>query len=62
MILASASPLKKSHQEVADDLGVSRENVSRVLSELRGRGWVQLGRRRIDTLDAEALRSFVEQE
>lgn len=62
MILASGSPLKKSHQEVADDLGVSRENVSRVLSELRGRGWVRLGRRRIDTLDAEALRSFVEQE
>ncbi|HSG97898.1 MAG TPA: Crp/Fnr family transcriptional regulator, partial [Woeseiaceae bacterium] len=55
LILASGSPLNKSHQEMADDLGVSRENVSRALSELRGRGWVRLGRRRIDTLDAQAL-------
>lgn len=62
LILASGSPLNKSHQEMADDLGVSRENVSRALSELRGRGWVRLGRRRIDTLDAQALRSFIEQD
>jgi CRP/FNR family transcriptional regulator len=61
LILESGSPLNKSHQELADDLGVSRENVSRVLSELRGRGWVHLGRRRIDVLDAEALRAFIEQ-
>ena len=61
LILASGSPLKKSHQEMADDLGVSRENVSRALSELRGRGLVRLGRRRIDTLDAKALRAFIEQ-
>lgn len=62
MILASGSPLNKSHQEMADDLGVSRENVSRVLSELRGRGWIRVGRRRVDTLDADALRSFIDQE
>lgn len=62
LILASGSPVNKSHQEMADDLGVSRENVSRVLSELRNRGWIQLGRRRIDTLDAESLRSFIDQE
>lgn len=62
LILASGSPIRKSHQEMADDLGVSRENVSRVLSELRERGWIRLGRRRIDTLDAAALRSFIDKE
>jgi CRP/FNR family transcriptional regulator len=62
LILAGGSPLNKSHQEMADDLGVSRENVSRVLSEFRGRGWIQLGRRQIDTLDPEALRAFIDQE
>ena len=29
MILASGGPISKSHQEMADDLGASRENVSR---------------------------------
>ena len=61
LILAGGTPLNKSHQELADELGVSRENVSRVLSDFRGRGWVRLGRRRIDTADADALRSFLDQ-
>ncbi len=62
LILAGGTPLNKSHQELADDLGVTRENVSRVLSDFRGRGWVRLGRRRIDIADADALRSFLDQE
>jgi CRP/FNR family transcriptional regulator len=60
LILAGGSPLDKSHQELADDLGVSRENVSRVLSEFRGRGWIQLGRRRIEMLDPDAMRAFLD--
>ena len=62
LILESGSPLNKSNQELADDLDVSRESVSRVLIELRGRGWIQLGRRRIETLDADALCKFVRQQ
>ena len=62
LILAGGGRLNKSHQELADDLGVSRENVSRVLSEFRSRGWIQIGRRRIDTLDTDALRTFIDQE
>lgn len=62
LILAGGSPLNKSHQELADDLGVSRENVSRVLSDFRERGWIQLSRRCIDTVDARALRSFLDQQ
>ena len=62
LILESGSPLNKSNQELADDLDDSRESVSRVLIELRGRGWIQLGRRRIETLDADALCKFVRQQ
>jgi CRP/FNR family transcriptional regulator len=62
MLLASGSPLNKSHQELADDLGVSRENVSRVLSDFRGHGWIRVARRRIEILDVKALRSFLEQQ
>jgi CRP/FNR family transcriptional regulator len=62
LILACGTPVKESHQELANDLGVSRENVSRVLSDFRERGWLKLGRRRIDVLDAEALRAFLAQE
>ncbi|HSN52737.1 MAG TPA: Crp/Fnr family transcriptional regulator [Woeseiaceae bacterium] len=62
MLLASGSPLSKSHQELADDLGVSRENVSRVLSDFRERGWIRLARRQVDLLDAPALRAFLDQQ
>jgi CRP/FNR family transcriptional regulator len=62
LILACGTPVTESHQELANDLGVSRENVSRVLSDFRERGWLKLGRRRIDILDDEALRTFLEQE
>lgn len=60
LILAGGGHLNKSHQELADDLGVSRENVSRVLSDFRGRGWIRIGRRQIDTVDASALRTFID--
>ena len=60
LILAQGSPLRASHQDLADDLGVSRENVSRVLGGFRDHGWLKLGRRRIEVLDAAALESFLD--
>lgn len=62
LILACGSPVNESHQELANDLGVSRENVSRILSDFRERGWLRLGRRCIDIVDADALRAFLDQE
>jgi CRP/FNR family transcriptional regulator len=59
LILARGSPVCESHQELANDLGVSRENVSRVLSEFRERGWLRLGRRHIEIADPEAIRQFL---
>jgi CRP/FNR family transcriptional regulator len=62
LVLACGSPVSESHQELANDLGVSRENVSRVLSDFRERGWLRLGRRRIDILDPDALRAFLDRQ
>lgn len=44
-----------SHEEVADHLGTARVVVSRVLADFERRGWVTLGRRRIEVLNRSAL-------
>lgn len=62
LILACGTPVSASHQDMADDLGASRENVSRVLGEFRDHGWVKLGRRRIDIVDRAALRTFIDRD
>lgn len=49
--------LEVSHQEVADELGSTREPVSRVLSALERDGLLELGRRRIAVSDAARLRT-----
>lgn len=50
------SPIRITHQALADDLGSLREIVSRVLKNFSDQGWVALGREQIDVLDAHALR------
>ena len=37
-----------THQDIARDLNVSREAVSRLLKKLENEGWLELGRNRID--------------
>ncbi|NND07057.1 MAG: Crp/Fnr family transcriptional regulator [Saprospiraceae bacterium] len=46
-----ADYISASHQEIALDLNVSREAVSRLLKKLENRGKVELGRNRIRLLD-----------
>lgn len=62
LLLARGAHLAMTHQELADDLGASRENVSRVLETFRGKGWVELGRKRIEVLDPSALETFLDQD
>lgn len=50
------SPIRTTHQALADDLGSLREIVSRVLKNFAEQGWVELGREQIDVRDAAALR------
>lgn len=47
--------LRLTHQELADRVGATRENVSRVLGLLRDRGILRLGRGRIEILDHDRL-------
>jgi CRP/FNR family transcriptional regulator len=45
-----------THQELADEVGSTREMVSRILESFADRGLVRLGRRRIEVHDPGALR------
>jgi len=53
-----SSPIRVTHQALADDLGSLREIVSRVLKNFANQGWVELGREQIDVLDIDALRKL----
>ncbi len=50
--------IRITHQEIASELGSSREVISRILDDLSQRGLVESGRGNIDILDYEALKSF----
>lgn len=47
--------LPLSQDELAGWTGASREAVSKALQHLRGRGWIETGRRNIIVIDLEAL-------
>jgi CRP/FNR family transcriptional regulator len=47
-----------SHEEIAAQLGTARVVVSRLLEDFQSRGWVILGRRRVEIGDSQALLTF----
>jgi CRP/FNR family transcriptional regulator len=49
------SPIRITHQALADHLGSLREIISRLLKNFADQGWVRLGREQIEVLDAAAL-------
>jgi len=55
VLAAKSSPIRTTHQALADELGSLREIVSRLLKSFADQGWVRLGREQIDVLDASAL-------
>jgi CRP/FNR family transcriptional regulator len=52
---AKGELLEATHQQLAAELGTAREVISRQLKEFERRGWVQLGRGRIQVLDRDGL-------
>ena len=54
-LLRHAGPIPVTHQMLADDLGTTREVVSRTLESFQESGMLRLGRRRIEILDRRAL-------
>ncbi len=58
LLLASGREVRATQQELADDLGCARENLSRALGRLRRQGFVRVERSRIAVLDVPALSSI----
>jgi CRP/FNR family transcriptional regulator len=57
-LLLQPQPDTTTHQMLADELGTSREVVSRILERFQQSGMVRLGRKRIEILDRNALDQF----
>jgi CRP/FNR family transcriptional regulator len=58
LLVTRGPQVRATHQALAEDLGSVREAVSRTLKLFEARGWVALGRQRIDVLDGDGLRRF----
>ncbi len=54
-LLLHPQPITATHQMLADELGTSREVVSRTLEAFQQSGMLRLGRKRIEILDRNAL-------
>jgi CRP/FNR family transcriptional regulator len=55
LLLLHPRPIAKTHQMLADELGTSREVISRILETFQQSGMIRLGRKRIEILDRNAL-------
>jgi CRP/FNR family transcriptional regulator len=49
------NPLRITHQEIAAELGSSREVISRILEDFASRGLIRVGRGMVEVLDFESL-------
>ena len=54
-LLRSEQPIAATHQMLADELGTTREVVSRTLESFQESGMLKLGRKRIEILNRDAL-------
>lgn len=54
----SQNPVTITHQEIAAELGSSREVISRILGSFSSQGLIQLGRGTIELLDFKSLESY----
>jgi len=52
----SAGTFRTTHQEIASELGTSREVISRLLEDLAKEGAIRIGRGEIEVLEPDALR------
>ena len=60
LLINKPSPIRATHQMLADELGSAREIVSRLLKGFSEQGWVKLRREQIDITDTDALKKFAE--
>lgn len=60
LLAEKISPIRKTHQELANELGSAREVVSRQLKRFEKFGWVKLNRGQIEITHADALRTLTQ--
>lgn len=60
LLIEKGTPVRATHQAIADELGCAREMVSRLLKGFSEQGWVSLGREQVLISDANALKKFAE--
>jgi CRP/FNR family transcriptional regulator len=53
----AGATIRTTHQEIASDLGTSREVVSRILKDFEGRGLIRIGRGALELANVSALRA-----
>ena len=58
LLVGKSSPIRTTHQALADELGSAREIVSRLLKGFADQGWVRLGREQLDITDTAFLEKF----
>ncbi|RXJ74406.1 hypothetical protein CS022_02005 [Veronia nyctiphanis] len=57
--VAEGESLPVTQQELADLMGVSRQTLSKNLSFLSRRGWIELKNKRINIIDADMMRGYI---
>jgi CRP/FNR family transcriptional regulator, anaerobic regulatory protein len=60
-LLRRGVSIPATHRELADEVGTTREAVSRLLEAFASRGIVRLGRRHVEVLDPAALREIAQE-
>ncbi len=60
LLLRRGREIKISHQELADELGTTREMITRLLKSFSDTRIIMLGRERIEVLDEPALKGILE--
>lgn len=55
---ADENPIHVTHQDIADELGSSREVISRILDDLAGKNLIRTGRGQIEILDVAKLETM----
>lgn len=58
LLASRPSPIRATHQALADELGSVREIVSRLLKNFAEQGWIRLGREQIEVVDVSALQRY----
>lgn len=58
LLATRPSPIKTTHQALADELGSVREMISRLLKNFEEQGWVKLSREQVEILDPSSLQRF----